>query len=82
MVSGHRRPGARVQSGVLGAALLSLLLALFLPAGLTSHYEQKSLTRLQRQSRSIQREFAAVLKEQNQKLRNAAGQPWPQTSNT
>ena len=71
---------ARACIGVLGAALLSLLLALFLPAGLTSHYEQKSLTRLQRQSRSIQREFAAVLKEQNQKLRKAAGQPWPQTT--
>jgi signal transduction histidine kinase len=65
---------------MLSAAGLSFLLSYLLPAVLTSDYEQKSLARLQRQSHSLQREFANLLKDQNQKMRRAAGQAWPRTT--
>ena len=62
----------------VGLAGLSLLLSLSVPRLLTADYDQKSLSRLKRQSRLIRKEFAGLLKDQNQKLRRAAGQRWPE----
>jgi signal transduction histidine kinase len=77
-------PAARKRRGpaafavvAAGSAVLALLLAFLLPGIQAKRYYQNSLGRLQRQSRSIQREFSAVLKDQDRKLRRAAAGSWP-----
>jgi heme exporter protein D len=60
-----------------GLAVVALALSFVLPGIQAKRYYQNSLGRLQRQSRSIQREFSAVLRDQDRKLRKAAAGSWP-----
>lgn len=69
-------------AAVLFAALgvLFLILSAVLPGLLARDYDRQSLERIRRQAETIKKEFAGLLKDQNQKLRQAAGQRWPETT--
>ena len=72
----------RFLAGSAGLALLMLALSFILPGRMTADYYGKSLGALRDQAQSIKKEFADVLKDQSQKLRRAAGQAWPETTET
>ena len=74
----RRRGRTALALGLPAAAGVILILSLILPGFQAARYDQNSLARLQRQARSIQKEFAAVLRDQDRKLRRAAGGAWPQ----
>jgi len=71
-----RRP-AVFAAVAAGLAVLALALAFLLPGFQARRYTQNSLVRLQRQARAIGREFTAVLKDQDSKLRTSAAGFWP-----
>jgi signal transduction histidine kinase len=71
------RGPAAIAAVAAGLAVVALALSFVLPGIQAKRYYQNSLGRLQRQSRSIQREFSAVLRDQDRKLRKAAAGSWP-----
>jgi len=80
-IVGGKKKGLTIALAVTAAlAFIFLALAFILPRLLTADYYSKSLGRLQNQAKSIKKEFANVLKDQDQKLRRAAGRPWPDST--
>ena len=69
--------------GLAGGLVLSLVflgLSLFLPGALSARYYQKSLGLLRRQAQTIRKEFSGILRDEGLKLRRAAAQDWPETT--
>ena len=69
-----------MRTALAALAILSLALSFVIPRFLTADYYAKSLKLLRGQAASIKRDFADILKDQSLKLRRAAGQPWPATT--
>ncbi len=59
---------------------LFLLLAAVLPGWQARDYDRRSLEKIRGRAGTIKSEFANLLKDQNLKLRRAAGQRWPETT--
>jgi signal transduction histidine kinase len=68
-------------AGALLAALagLFLLFAEVLPGWQARSYDLRSLEKIRSRANTIKAEFSNLLKDQNLKLRQAAGQRWPET---
>ena len=69
-------------AGALFAVLAGLFLVLgnVLPGWQARDYDSRSLEKLRARTGAIKSEFANLLKDQNLKLRRAAGQRWPETT--